>query len=211
VEGSAWQHRWDAPQDIAGMMATMGGPEASAAALEEMLALPPIFNVGVYGAEIHEMSEMAAVAFGQYAQSNQPSHHLLYLFVHAGRADRTQFWVRRVMQELYTTETFPGDEDTGSMAAWYVLSALGFYPVCPGKAEYTLGSPLFSRATIHLAEGKKFVIEAAGNGPANVFVERATLEGQALDGSRLAHAAVMRGGTLRFVMKARDAGLGDGG
>jgi predicted alpha-1,2-mannosidase len=211
VEGSAWQHRWDAPQDIAGMMTAMGGPEASAAALEKMLALPPIFNVGVYGAEIHEMSEMAAVAFGQYAQSNQPSHHLLYLFVHAGRADRTQFWVRRVMQELYTTETFPGDEDTGSMAAWYVLSALGFYPVCPGKAEYTLGSPLFSRATIHLAEGKKFVIEAAGNGPANVFVERATLEGQALDGSRLAHAAVMRGGTLRFVMKARDAGLGDGG
>src|SRR5665213_2802376 len=80
VEGSAWQHRWDAPQDIPGMIAAMGGPEASAAALEKMLTLEPIFNVGVYGAEIHEMSEMAAVGFGQYAQSNQPVHHLLYLF-----------------------------------------------------------------------------------------------------------------------------------
>jgi predicted alpha-1,2-mannosidase len=205
VEGSAWQHRWDAPQDIPGMIAAMGGPVASAAALEKMLTLAPLFNVGVYGEEIHEMSEMAAVAFGQYAQSNQPSHHLLYLFAHAGRADRTQFWVRRVMQELYTSESFPGDEDTGSMAAWYVLSALGFYPACPGKAEYTLGSPLFSRSKVHLDNGKTLVVEAEGNGSAAVFVSNATLEGQAVEASTLKHEAVMRGGTLRFVMSARRA------
>ena len=108
-----------------------------------MVSTPPIFHVGVYGTEIHEMSEMAAVPFGQYAHSNQPVHHLLYLFPHAGRPDLAQLWVRKVMQNLYTPDTFAGDEDTGSMAAWFVLSALGFYPVCPGKPEYTLGSPLF--------------------------------------------------------------------
>ncbi len=205
VEGAAWQHRWDAPQDIPGMIAAMGGPEASVDALEQMLTLPPLFNVGIYGDEIHEMSEMAAAPFGQYAQSNQPVHHLLYLFAHAGRPDRTQFWVRRVMQELYTSEKFPGDEDTGSMAAWFVLSALGFYPACPGKAEYTLGSPLFARATVHLAQGKTLVIEAEGNGPAAVFVQSAILKGQTIHGSMLKHDALMSGGTLRFVMGARGA------
>ena len=117
------------------MISLMGGPQASAKDLEEMLTIQPIFNVGVYAEEIHEMSEMAAVPFGQYAQSNQPVHHLLYLFAHAGRPDRTQFWARRVMNELYTPDNFPGDEDTGSMAAWYVLSALGFYPHVPRQTR----------------------------------------------------------------------------
>jgi len=159
VEGSAWQHRWDVPHDIAGLIEEMGGADAAVAALEQMLRFPPEFNVGAYPGEIHEMSEMAAVAFGQYAHSNQPVHHLLYIFAHAGRPDLTQFWVRKVMQELYTPEAFPGDEDTGSMSAWYILSALGFYPLCPGKAEYTLGSPLFARATLQLPKGKTLVIE----------------------------------------------------
>ena len=143
VEGAAWQHRWDAPQNLPGLIEAMGGEAQAAKALEEMLSTPPIFHVGVYGTEIHEMSEMAAVPFGQYAHSNQPVHHLLYIFAHAGRPDLTQFWVRKVMRDLYTPETFAGDEDTGSMSAWFVLSALGFYPLCPGKPEYTLGSPLF--------------------------------------------------------------------
>jgi predicted alpha-1,2-mannosidase len=200
VEGGAWQHRWDAPQNIPGLIEVMGGKAASAAALEEMVTIQPIFNVGVYGAEIHEMSEMAAVPFGQYAQSNQPSHHMLYIFPHAGRPDRTQFWVRRVMQELYTPDSFPGDEDTGSMAAWFILSALGFYQVCPGKPEYTLGSPLFSRATIHLAGNKTFVVEAAGNGADAVYVRSVSLNGQPHSGQTLEHSAIMKGGTMRFNM-----------
>jgi putative alpha-1,2-mannosidase len=197
VEGSAWQHRWDAPP---GMIALMGGPEASVKALEKMLAIQPIFNVGVYGEEIHEMSEMAAVPFGQYAQSNQPVHHLLYLFAHAGRPDRSQFWARRVMNELYTPDTFPGDEDTGSMAAWYVLSALGFYPTCPGKPAYTLGSPLFSKATIHLANAKTFVITARNNNPTAVFVKSTHLNGQPLTGCTLMHKAIINGGVLDHTM-----------
>lgn len=104
-EGSAWQHRWDAPHAVPGLMEAIGGKAAGAAVREKMFAVPPIFHTGVYGyeiQEIHEMSEMAAVPFGQYAHSNQPSHNLLYLFSHAGRPARTQFWVRRTMNELYS-------------------------------------------------------------------------------------------------------------
>lgn len=200
VEGGAWQHRWDAPHDINGLMEAMGGKSSATAALEQMLTLPPIFHVGVYGQEIHEMSEMAAVPFGQYDHGNQPVHHLLYIFAAAGRPDRTQFWVRRVLDRLYTPETFAGDEDTGSMSAWYILSSLGFYPVCPGKAEYTLGSPAFSRATLHLAAGKAFVIEAAGNKPGSVFVRSVSLNGKPHGGQTLTHADITRGGLLRCVM-----------
>ena len=134
VEGGAWQHRWDAPHDPAALFEAMGGKTVAAANLEKMLTMQPIFNVGIYGSEIHEMSEMAAVPFGQYAHSNQPVHHVLYMFAHAGRADRTQFWVRKVMDELYTPDTFAGDEDSGSMAAWYILSSLRLLFRMPGQA-----------------------------------------------------------------------------
>jgi predicted alpha-1,2-mannosidase len=203
VEASAWQHRWDAPHQIPELIEAMGGKAASAEALEKMLATPPIFNVGVYGQEIHEMSEMAAVEFGQYAHSNQPSHNLLYLLAHAGRPDLTQVWVRKTMNELYSPDQFAGDEDTGSMAAWYILSALGFYPVCPGKTEYTLGSPLFPRATVQLPGKKAFIVEAPGNSPGKVFVHSVQLDGQPLTGISLDHAAIVKGGTLRFEMAAK--------
>lgn len=200
VEGSAWQHRWDVPHNIAGLIDEMGGATAAVEALGQMLKAPPKFNVGAYPGEIHEMSEMASVAFGQYAHSNQPVHHLLYIFAHAGRPDLTQLWVRNVLRDLYTPDTFPGDEDTGSMSAWYILSALGFYPLCPGKAEYTLGSPLFARATLRLPTGKRLVIEAPGNGPDAVYVRSASLNGQPLAGRTVEHAELMRGGVLRFSM-----------
>ena len=203
VEGSAWQHRWDVPHQLAELIEAMGGKAASAEALEKMLTTPPIFNVGVYGQEIHEMSEMAAVEFGQYAHSNQPSHNLLYLLTHAGRPDITQRWVRKTMNELYSPDQFAGDEDTGSMAAWYILSALGFYPVCPGKAEYTLGSPLFLKATVQLPGKKAFIVEAPGNNAEKVYVRSAQLDGQPLTGPTLDHAAIVKGGTLRFEMGAK--------
>jgi len=184
------------------MIELAGGPDEAAKALEEMLVMQPVFHVGVYGTEIHEMSEMAAVPFGQYAHSNQPVHHLLYLFAHAGRPDLTQLWVRKIMQSLYTPETFAGDEDTGSMSAWFILSALGFYPVCPGKPEYTLGSPLFTRAVVHLSEGKTLTIEAPGNSAHAVFVRRARLDETPL-ANTIGHAALTKGGRLQFEMESR--------
>ena len=200
VEGSAWQHRWDAPQNIAGLTAALGGKTAAAQALATMVTLPTVFHVGVYGVEIHEMSEMAAVPFRQYAQSNQPVHHVLYIGPHTGAAQLTQKWVRRVMAELYTPDTFPGDEDTGSMAAWFLLSAMGFYPLTPGTTEYTLGSPLLTKATLHLPHGKTFTVEAPGNTAETVYVKHVTLNGKPLQGPVLTHADVVQGGTLRFEM-----------
>lgn len=195
VEGSAWQHRWDVPHDIAGLIAALGGEQKAVAALEEMLSRAPDFNVGVYGQEIHEMSEMAAVSFGQYAHGNQPVHHVLYIFAAAGRPDRTRHWTRKVMEELYTSQSFDGDEDTGSMSAWFILSALGFYPLCPGKPEYTLGQSFFPAVTVHLPQGKTLRIARAASSGGN---GSATFNGRPVIASTLSHATLMAGGRLRF-------------
>ena len=201
VEGSAWQHRWDVPQNIPGLLAAMGGNQRAVAALDKMLSQPPVFHVGVYGKEIHEMSEMAAVNFGQYAQSNQPVHHLLYIFALAGRPDRTQYWVRRVMAELYSPDKFPGDEDTGSMAAWFLLGAMGFYSLCPGKAEYVIGSPLFDRVTLHLPGGKETVIEAHGQSESAVYVSKLLINGARRHSPVISHDQLVQGAHLAFYMQ----------
>jgi putative alpha-1,2-mannosidase len=145
---------------------------------------------------------MAALPFGQYMHNNQPVHHVLYLFAVAGRPDRTQYWVRRVLNEAYSPANFCGDEDTGSMAAWYILSALGFYPVCPGKPEYTLGSPLFSHASIHLRNDKTIEIDAPGNGPKTPYVRNLTVNGAAHGSALMDHATLAKGARLRFDMSS---------
>ncbi|WP_263377312.1 GH92 family glycosyl hydrolase [Granulicella paludicola] len=195
VEGAAYQHRFDAPHAMPALIEAMGGSEKVVAELEKMLTIFPEFEVGAYGSEIHEMSEMAAINFGQYAHSNQPSHHILYVFTLAGRQDRTAYWAKRVMDELYTPDVFAGDEDTGSMAAWYVLSSLGFYPLCPSKPEYVLGAPLFPRAKVHLPEGKTLVVENAYTGGRTI---RTSLDGKPLLHGTLQHDEVKAGGRLRF-------------
>jgi predicted alpha-1,2-mannosidase len=200
-EGAAWQHRWNVPHDVPGLIAALGGEKATVAALEEMLTLPPKFNVGVYGQEIHEMSEMAALPFGQYMHNNQPVHHVLYLFAAAGRPDRTQYWVRRVLNEAYSAKDFCGDEDTGSMAAWYILSALGFYPLCPGKPEYTLGAPLFPHAVIAHGNGETTAIEAPSNGPATPYAGRVMVNEAPHRLTTIDHGTLARGARLRFDMQ----------
>jgi len=204
VEGAAWQHRWDAPHDVDALFAAMGGKEKAAAALEKMLTMEPVFHVGVYGQEIHEMSEMAAVNFGQYDHGNQPVHHVLYLFALAGRQDRTQYWVKRVMEELYSPESFAGDEDTGAMAAWYLMSAMGFYPVCPAKGEYVLGRAFFPAMTVRVGEGKTLRIEnraTSGTHPRSQNRDLGhppALNGKSIEGPVVGHAALTAGGHLVF-------------
>ena len=197
VEGSACQYRFAVPHDAEGLMEAMGGKAAFVAALDELLADPPVFNVGSYGVEIHEMSEMAAVDFGQYAHSNQPSHHVLYMFTAAGRRDRTQHWVHRVLNELYSPDNFCGDEDTGSMSAWYILSALGIYSLCPGKPEWTLGAPLFERAEINFPDGRQLEIESHSKTP-GAFLNRVTLNGAEQAGPSIPHGDLAKGGRLVF-------------
>jgi len=197
VEGSAWQYRFAVPYDLEGLIGAMGGRDAFVAALEEMLAQPPTFHVGTYGAEIHEMSEMAAVDFGQYAHSNQPVHWFLYMFTVAGRRDRTQYWVHRALNELYTPDNFPGDEDTGSMSAWYILSSMGFYSMCPGKPEWVLGAPLFEQVEIRFPDGRTIHIEAQNKKPGE-FLNRVTLNGEEVRGASIPHSAFLKNAQLTF-------------
>ncbi len=200
VEGSAWQHRWDVPHAPEQLMQAMGGPEYVTEQLERMCTMPPAFRVGVYQSEIHEMSEMAAVDFGQYAHSNQPVHHVLYLFTLAGRPDRTQYWVRKVLTELYSPDNYAGDEDTGSMAAWFLLSSCGLYQFCPGKAEYVLGSPLFDQVTLTPEQGGVLTITSRNNSPANFYVQRVAVNGVEHKEKTITHKALNAGGTLEFTM-----------
>lgn len=193
VEGAAWQHRFDAPHDMDGLITLLGGKEKAVAALDQMLTIQPEFNTGVYHGEIHEMSEMAAIHFGQYAHNNQPVHHILAVYSVAGRPDRTAHYTRRVMDELYTADAFAGDEDTGSMAAWYVLSALGIVTLCPAKPEYMLGSAYFPKATVQLPEGKTLIVERTAPN-----AQTATINGKHLASSSIDHATLVAGGHLRF-------------
>ncbi len=198
VEGSAWQYRFSVPYDPEGLMEAMGGRAAFLGFLDEMLGQPPVFHVGSYGREIHEMSEMAAVDFGQYAHSDQPVHHALYLFTVAGRRDRTQYWVHRVLNELYSVDNFPGDEDTGSMGAWYVLRPLGIFSMCPGKPEWVLGAPLFDQGEIRLPDGREIRIEAHGKRP-GAFLNRVTLNGVEQVGPSVLHSELVKGARLVFM------------
>jgi len=202
VEGGPWQSSWAVPHDPAGLIALNGGDEAFATKLDTLLTTPPYFEVGSYNFEIHEMTEMASADWGQYAHSNQPVHHVLYLYNAAGRPWRTQQEVRRAMTTLYDPDGFAGDEDNGEMSAWYVLSALGFFPLCPGHPSWTLGSPLFKRATLTLGDGREWVVEAPENTDENVYVAGVTVNGEAWTSSSLPHEIVSAGGKVAFAMSA---------
>lgn len=203
VEGGAWQHRWSVPHDTDALVEAFGGKQAFVSELTKCVQQEPRFEVGVYKQEIHEMSEMAAVRFGQYAHSNQPSHHILYMFTAGGRPDLTQHWVRRVLNELYTPDTFCGDEDTGAMAAWYVLSSLGLYALCPGKPEWVLGSPLWRSADVRLGlRGRSLRIEAASDPSRSPLRAGLIVDGKAHGGDFVTHAEVIKAKTLRFNVTA---------
>lgn len=201
-EGGPWQSSWAVQHDPAGLLTIMGGEKKFAEKLDFMLSTEPDFHVGGYGQVIHEMTEMKIQPFGQYAHSNQPVHHVLYLYLAAGQPWRCQKEVRRVMDLLYSPEGFAGDEDNGEMAAWYVLSALGIYPHCPGRPEWALGSPLFRKAKVHLENGRTLTIDAPGNGPKNVYVDEVSHAGHVLSSTVIAHKSLTAGGSLHFHMSA---------
>lgn len=160
VEGSAWQCSWAVPHDMDGLCELLGGTKAMVGRLETLLATPPLYDAGHYGREIHEMAEMAAIEFGQYAHSNQPSHHILWMLIHADAPQIAHEWIQRVLTELYSSEPdgFAGDEDNGEMSAWYILASMGIYPLCPGKPEYIRTRPLHAAMRIELANGKQLEI-----------------------------------------------------
>jgi predicted alpha-1,2-mannosidase len=202
TEGDSWQWTWSVMHNVPDLIALLGGEKAFAAKLDGLFTAPGDFKVGTYGRPIHEMTEMAAIDMGQYAHGNEPVHHVIYLYDYVGQPWKAQVRIREAMMRLYqaTPDGLCGDEDTGQMSAWYVFSALGFYPVCPGEATYALGSPLFDRATLALANGKRFVITANHNGPQHPYIRGATLNGKTFERAFLVHDEITAGGEITFEM-----------
>ncbi|MDB4901458.1 MAG: hypothetical protein JWQ63_739, partial [Mucilaginibacter sp.] len=175
------------------------------AKLDSVFTLPPIFDDSYYGEVIHEIREMQIVNMGQYAHGNQPIQHMLYLYGYAGEPWKTQYHVRDVMNKLYmaTPDGYCGDEDNGQTSAWYVFSAMGFYPVCPASDQYVLGAPLFKKLTINLENGKKVVINAPNNNDKNIFVKSMSVNGNSYDYNWLSHKMLMHGAIINFDMSSQ--------
>lgn len=202
TEGAAWQWTWAVPHDPAGLMSLMGGQKPFLAKLDRMLLQPSTYRPGGPWGVIHEMREMAAFPFGQYAQGNQPAHQALTLFAAAGCPWKTAYWMRRVATLCYSPNDFPGDEDNGEMASWYILAALGIFPSCVGHPSYVIASPLYREARIHLANGKTLTLRAPRTSRENVYVNGVKVNGKSRSALTLAHAELAAGGTVDFEMGA---------
>ena len=202
TEGNSWHYTWSVFHDPDGLAALMGGPDRMDAMLDSVFAIPPLYDDSYYGFPIHEIREMTVMNMGNYAHGNQPIQHMIYLYDTVGRPWKAQRRVRQVMDALYSPapDGYCGDEDNGQTSAWYVFSALGFYPLTPGSLSYAVGSPLFRRATLTFEDGRRLAIEAPGNSPSAVYIRSASLNGRSLGGNFLDHNAITSGGTLRFEM-----------
>lgn len=212
TEAGPWQYRFYVPHDpmgLAQLYKTQAGLDMCSM-LEQAQTLPSIFHIGAYGSEIHEMTEMALLCWGQYEHDNQPVHHMLYMYIASDPdgptgacAQRGQYWLRQAMTRLYNPgpAMFCGDEDNGEVASWYILSALGLYALAPGTPNYVLGSPLFSHVQITLDNTSRTLdIVATNNSATNVYVQSVTWNGQPVQGVSVNYADLMQGGVLNFTM-----------
>ncbi len=202
TEGNSWHYTWSVFHDVAGLAGLMGGAEKMAQMLDSVFIVPPIFDDSYYGFPIHEIREMQIMNMGNYAHGNQPVQHMIYLYKYTPEPWKTEMRVREVMDKLYnyTPDGYCGDEDNGQTSAWYVFSALGFYPVTPGTGEYVLGSPLFRKATVTLADGREMVISAPENSRDNVYVRDVLLNGKRMNVNYVTHSQLQAGGKMEFGM-----------
>lgn len=202
TEGNSWHYSWSVFHDVQGLIDLMGGRKTFVHMLDSVFTQAPAFDDSYYGGVIHEIREMQIANMGQYAHGNQPIQHMIYLYNYAGEPWKAQYWTREVMNRLYfaTPDGYCGDEDNGQTSAWYVFSALGFYPVCPATDQYVLGAPLFKKITLQLENGKKFEIEAPANSADNRYVKDAWINNQSLNQNWIGHQTIFEGGKLRFDM-----------
>ncbi|OFX42198.1 MAG: alpha-mannosidase [Bacteroidetes bacterium GWE2_41_25] len=202
TEGNSWHYTWSVFQDIEGLVTLMGGKDEFITMLDSVFKVPPVFDYSYYGQVIHEIREMQIMNMGNYAHGNQPVQHMIYLYNYAGQPWKTQYRARQVMDNLYnyTPDGYCGDEDNGQTSAWYVFSALGFYPVTPGTDQYVFGSPLFSKVTLDFGKRKKLVIEASANNRENIYVQSIKLNGRRMDKNYITHSELQNGGKLIFRM-----------
>jgi predicted alpha-1,2-mannosidase len=207
TEGNAWHWQWSVFHDVQGLINLMGGDANFNSRLDSVFSVANTVKVGTYGGMIHEMTEMVMANMGQYAHGNQPIQHMIYLYNYSNQPWKAQYHVRNVMEKLYnsTENGYPGDEDQGQTSSWYVLSALGFYSVCPGTDQYVMGSPVFKKATITLENGKQFIIEAPNNSKQAVYIKAATLNGKAFDQNWLSYTDIVNGGQLQLQMSDQPA------
>jgi predicted alpha-1,2-mannosidase len=204
TEGNSWHYTWGVFQDIQGLMDLMGGKKEFITMLDSVWIVPPVFDASYYTSVIHEIREMQIMNMGNYAHGNQPIQHMIYLYQYAGEPWKTQYWVREAMNRLYfaTPDGYCGDEDNGQTSAWYVWSAIGCYPVCPGTDQYVLGAPLFRKMTLELENGKQIVINAPANSAENRYVDKITFNGKPYGKNWLSHKALMEGAVIDFTMSA---------
>ena len=204
TEGNAWHYTWSVFHDVQGLVDLMGGEDSFAEMLDSVFIVPPIYDDSYYGYRIHEITEMQVADMGNYAHGNQPAQHVIYLYDYCGQPWKAQQHVREVMDRLYSSKPdgYCGDEDNGQTSAWYVFSALGFYPVCPASDEYALGSPLFKKAVIHLENGNDVLIEAPDNSSENVYVAGLTLNGRKWGHNFIKYGDLLSGARLKYRMSA---------
>jgi predicted alpha-1,2-mannosidase len=202
TEGNSWHYSWSVFHDIASLKGLMGGNDMFVRMLDSVFIMPPVYDESYYGSVIHEIREMQIMNMGQYAHGNQPIQHMPYLYNYAGQPWKTQYWIRRVMEQLYkpTPDGYCGDEDNGQTSAWYVFSAMGFYPVCPGVDQYVLGTPLFQKLTVSLENGKKIELNAPASSAKNMYIQSLQWNGQPHGKNWVGHSALQKGGTLNFFM-----------
>lgn len=200
TEGSAWQNSWAVYHDFEGLINLFPSKDKFLEHITNLANQKPTFDVGSYGFEIHEMSELAAIDFGQVAISNQPSFHIPYLYSYIGKPESTEVLLRQLMKRAFkpTFDAYPGDEDNGSMSAWYILNACGFYPVCPGSKEYVIGIPLLDKVTLHLSNGETLKITAEENHDHFNFVDKVTVNDEPYNKLYLNHDEIMKGMDLDF-------------
>ncbi|MGQ4434517.1 MULTISPECIES: GH92 family glycosyl hydrolase [unclassified Streptomyces] len=217
TETDGWGYAFTAPQDSRGLANLYGGRKALGDKLDQYFSTPETAsptNAGSYGGVIHEMTEARDVRMGQYGHSNQVAHHVTYMYDAAGEPWKAQKDVREVMSRLYTGseigQGYHGDEDNGEQSAWYLFSALGFYPLVMGSGEYAIGSPLFTKATVHLENGHDLVVKAPKNSTRNIYVQGLKVNGKTWTRTSLPHSLLEKGGVLDFSMGSKPSSWGSG-
>lgn len=204
TEGNSWHYSWSVFQDIEGLANLMGGHAAMEIKLDSVFHLPPVFDDSYYGFPIHEIREMQIANMGQYAHGNQPIQHMIYLYNHVGAPWKAQYWLRETMNRMYSPnpDGYCGDEDNGQTSAWYVFTAMGFYPVTPATDEYVLGSPIFDKVIISLKSGKKVIIETKNNSDQNRYIQSMKFNGKNYSKNFIKHSELIKGANLSFDMGA---------
>ncbi|MDY3968153.1 MAG: GH92 family glycosyl hydrolase [Prevotella sp.] len=205
TEGNAWHYTWSVFHDPAGLIQLMGGKQTFNNMLDSVFNVPPLFDDSYYGSVIHEIREMQIMNMGNYAHGNQPVQHMIYLYGYSGEPWKTQYWIRQTMQRMYNAnpDGYCGDEDNGQTSAWYVFSAMGFYPVCPGAGEYVLGAPYFDEMTLHLENGRTVSIKANDNTDDNCYVNSLTLNGKPYSQNYIKRSDLMQGAQFVYNMSAK--------